>query len=428
VDQYNAAAYVQLALDPYLVRWGAYRIVKERHEQLQDKVTFARYRLFNLTILGNAYLSFGELQKAFKCYNAALHLARQGTKKDDEGGVLGSLGNLYQIMGRTEEAILHYRLALNIAQELEDKNTEAKWLINLGICYHSLGQTTCAMDCLTQALTIALTYEDQGIALEVAARCMVNIGNCYSVSGQIDLAIEQYQQALDIAIKNGDKQTEALCRGNLGDSFSNKADLERADMFLRQALSLCQEYELKDNQASILHSLSELLIDTGQYAQALTYAHQGLRIGQEMNNPVLVSHNATALARAYLLTSDLSAAYDAAVVAQEPNVPIIKHYALALQGVISALREDMTEALDAFHAVLQQTTVLLQNNPKNCMAYDTQALAFYGIALYKNHGKAAHIRAAYDDIRSSSQDIGTVHRLQGLFEMLDVKCGQGLVA
>jgi tetratricopeptide (TPR) repeat protein len=416
--QYDAAAYVQLALDPYLVRWGAYRLVLERHEQLQDKITFARYRLFSLSSLGNAYLSLGEHQKAFKCYNAALHLAREGTRKDDEGGVLGSLGNLHQITGRTEDAILHYWLALDIAQELEDKNTEAKWLINLGICYHELGQTTRAMDCLTQALSIALTYEDQGIALEVVARCEVNIGNCLSTSGQVDLAIEQYQKALDIAIKNGDKQTEALCRGNLGDSFSNKADFERAHLHLKQALSLCQMYELKDNQGNVLHSLAELLIDTGYYDQALKYAHDGLRIGQEIAHPVLVNHNATALARAHLLTNDLSAAYNAALVAQRANVPLTQHYALILLGITSALREDGTGALDAFHTVLQQTAVFLQNNPKNCTAYDTQALASYGIALYKNHDNAAYIRAAYDSTRSSNQDIGTIRRIQGLFNLL----------
>ncbi len=417
-DQYNDAAYVQLALDPYLVRWGAYRLVQERHEQVQGKITFARLRLFSLSSLGNAYLSDGEHQKAFNCYNAALQLARQGTRKDDEGGVLGLLGNLYEIVGRTEEAISHYQVALTIAQELKDKNAEAKWLINLGICYYSLGQTARAMKCLTQALTTALDHKDQGIALEVTARCMVNIGNCHSVSGQIDLAIEQYQQALDIAVKNGDKQTEALCRGNLGDSFSNKADFERADKYLKHALSLCQQYELKDNQANILHSLSELLIDTGRYAEAITEAWKGLRIGQEMNSPVLISHNATALARAYLLTGDLSAAYDAVEVAQKQNVPLVKHYALALLGIVSALRGDITGALDVFHAALQQADVLLQHNSKNCTAYDARALALYGIARYTNRDNAARVKAAYDDTRSSSQDIGTVHRIQRLLKML----------
>lgn len=69
-------------------------------------------------------------------------------------------------------------------------------------------------------------------------------------------------------------------------------------------------------------------------------------------------------------------------------------------------------------AVLQQADVLLQHNAKNCTAYDTQALALYGIAHYTNRDNAAHVRAAYDDTRPSSQDIGTVRRIQGLFKVL----------
>jgi len=65
-----------------------------------------------------------------------------------------------------------------------------------------------------------------------------NLGLTYSNGGQLDRAIDYYEQALTIARKNGDKRSEGNWLGNLGLAYRDLEQIDKARQFLRESVAI----------------------------------------------------------------------------------------------------------------------------------------------------------------------------------------------
>jgi len=75
---------------------------------LQKAVTLNPYYWVNLNALGNAYLGFGDYEKALKQYQGVTQLEPEMPQ------VYDNIGNVYSSMGKYEESIPVYQKALQI--------------------------------------------------------------------------------------------------------------------------------------------------------------------------------------------------------------------------------------------------------------------------------------------------------------------------
>ena len=103
---HNAAASVLFEIDfDYLSLWGHYRLVSDRYEKLQGRLTDRDQELASTRALGNSYRVTGSFEKALHCYEDALALARAQNRKDEEASSLGSLASHYSDTGNSAKAI-----------------------------------------------------------------------------------------------------------------------------------------------------------------------------------------------------------------------------------------------------------------------------------------------------------------------------------
>jgi len=262
----------------------------------------------------------------------------------------------------------------------------------------------------------------------VEGRWISNLGVCSEHLGEIKQAIKYYQRALVIADKIKDLETMGACLGNLGNCYASLGQSKHAVDYYNQALAFQKNIGDWSAQGTVLHSLAETSIDKEHFTEAIDYAHRGLEIGHKFNNPKLRNENNGVLASAYLYLGRLTNALEAAIAAQQDDVPENNHYILALLGLIALRQGDQLSALKAFEKALGCASALLAQNARNFKALNTKGLALCGLVLCKNRACTTAAIAAYRAARAINSAVGVARRALRLFDALALADTEGVLA
>ena len=84
-----------------------------------------------------------------------------------------------------------------------------------------------------------------------------NLGNLYSIRGDLDRAEEMYEKSLEIDEALGRKEGMAKQYGNLGNLYATRGDFDRAEEMYEKSLALFQEV----GAAPQIKQVEELLAD-----------------------------------------------------------------------------------------------------------------------------------------------------------------------
>ncbi len=425
-QDYDTAAWVLREIFHYLLLWGHYRLLIEKHERLQGKLADPELKSWSVGNLGTAYWSMGQYQKAIKSYEQALSITQEQKNRQGEGAWLGNLGNCYLNLGQTARAIDFYEQALAIAREIGDRLGEGNHLGNLGSCYTNLGQTARAIDFYEQALAIARETGDRpGEGTHLG-----NLGNRYADLGQTARAIDFYEQALVIDREVGHRKGEGIRLGNLGTCYADLGQTARASDFCEQALAIAREIGDRPGEGHNLGNLAEVLVDQGRYAEAIQRALESIRIGEEIRSPKLCNYYNGYLALAQLYAGDLPAARAAAEAARQYDEPQNNHSVLALLGLIALRQGAGPAAREAFNAAVAQADQMLAHSAQNYGALDARGLALCGLALGGDVESAGISGAidAYRAARAINREAGVVGRVLRLFGALAAADTEGVLA
>jgi len=157
-------------------------------------------------ILGNAYYSLGDFNKAIEYHTQHLSIAKEVGDRVGEGGAYENLGNAYQSQGDFSKAIEYHTLRLAIAKEVGDRAGEGSAYGNLGIAYQSQGDYAKAIEYHGQHQAIAKEVGDRAGEGKVYG----NLGIAYQSQGDFSKAIEYHGQDLAIAKEVGDRAGEGI--------------------------------------------------------------------------------------------------------------------------------------------------------------------------------------------------------------------------
>ncbi|MDF5726652.1 MAG: tetratricopeptide repeat protein [Rhizonema sp. PD38] len=94
-----------------------------------------------LGLIGNAYHSLSEYDKAIEYNQRHLGIARQTQDRTQEGLALGNLGFAYYSLGEYNEAIEHQQQSLLIARKVKNRYGESTALLNLGLAYAAINKS-----------------------------------------------------------------------------------------------------------------------------------------------------------------------------------------------------------------------------------------------------------------------------------------------
>lgn len=262
--------------------WGYYLEEIQLCNRVLGKLS-ADFDLICWTGLSNAYFGLSNYLKSLEADKKCLAIALEIGDRAAEGSALGNLGINYRNLGDYKQAIDYYQQSLKLSRDAEDKRVEGNAWCNLGWAYHNLGDYQRALDCYYQHLSLARSIGDrrgEGIVLG-------NLGLTYSHLKCYEQATDFYQQSLVVNHEVGNRRSAAIDLANFGITLTKTKQYDKALDSLTEALFITREIGFKSGEAETLQKLAELHQALGEVEMAQQYCQQALSLATELGIPLV---------------------------------------------------------------------------------------------------------------------------------------------
>jgi tetratricopeptide (TPR) repeat protein/ABC-type dipeptide/oligopeptide/nickel transport system ATPase subunit len=224
--------------------------------QIQDEQGDDTATLETLDMLATLLNKTGNTNAAIMHATRGVQMAREAGAQDTLMQLQMQLGDARQELGESDNAIHAYTEALSIARQNDDSQHEALILYRLGYAHLDHGEPDTAIHTWTQARDLFKAQGKRGYE----GRVMGGLGSAHADMERWNDAIRYYTTALYIAREVGDSEEEAIQLSNLGQAQKEANLLPDALLSYRQALHLAYVSEQKDNIASAVVDLVELML------------------------------------------------------------------------------------------------------------------------------------------------------------------------
>ncbi|KAB5579281.1 hypothetical protein PHYPO_G00193310 [Pangasianodon hypophthalmus] len=253
----------------------------ELFSELEDKDLEIKLNFVVVLLeLGKLYVSQGFYEKGKVCYEWALLISIVYDNSERQLQATRHLCQLYSEACPDEvQCIIYNEHQLNLLHQTGDRTLEAEILEKISQLYLSLGTK--------KANRYALDYTKRSIGIYIdmgrkrkEAHGWLQAGKIYHILKQTELVDLYVQVAQDIALSTGDTLFILELLEAAGDAFFNSTlDREKAVCFYRdRALPIAVKSSSVRCQLRLCNKLAELLLQLGQYGEALEYAQTALEI------------------------------------------------------------------------------------------------------------------------------------------------------
>jgi DNA-binding SARP family transcriptional activator/tetratricopeptide (TPR) repeat protein len=257
--------------------------------------------------LGRAYELSGEWEKARETYDAMLAASRKEREPALECAALNRLAILLvQRFGDVAAATDLLEEALEVAETSSAKAAVAETEWNLAQMAIHGWEPDAAVAHAEKALELARQF---GLE-ELAARSLDTLGISHNFAGRWDECVVRTREAAALYARMGDqgvgslaaqyllvgsppsgalhnRAMEAQCLATVAVAEVNRGEPGAGVNAARAALKIGREINNEWTQALAATNLSQGLIETGSYGEALRTAQEGVRMARKLPDPVL---------------------------------------------------------------------------------------------------------------------------------------------
>ena len=115
------------------------------------------------------------------------------------------------------------------------------------------------------------------------------MGNCYDVMGEHSKSIEFYEKALAISEAQTDKNSSGTYLANLGLQYAKLGLFEKSEELFRNSLQIAYETDYVYGKSKRHRNLADVLIDTGNYTEAIENAKSSIQLNATLNSNEIIS-------------------------------------------------------------------------------------------------------------------------------------------
>ncbi|MDZ8263436.1 tetratricopeptide repeat protein [Nostoc sp. ChiQUE01b] len=273
-----------------------------------------------LASLGDSYRKQDKYDLAIEFYQQALPLTNKNTEQ--ETGILALIGNCYFLQGKYDLAIENYQKSLIIAREIKNLTIEAQTLTVIAGSYDAQKKFEKAIEFYQQALALQqkplnnrsaqLTILMQIISIYFRSASDLTLQKDYSrVIIQANEALKLVPDTLKLAreLNNSTAEKEILqiqsqSYSLIGNYHLQLRELEKAEKFLQQALTIARQSENLEAEKYALSYLGGVYIAQGYNAKAIELGQRELEIARILKNPFFEVRALLGLASTYNVLGD----------------------------------------------------------------------------------------------------------------------------
>jgi tetratricopeptide (TPR) repeat protein len=237
----------------------------------KDEITEKLNKAAEYAQSGNAFYIQGMYERALEFFNLAL--AYNGAIYNEAGIAqsYNSLGKIYMAQGYLETAEIFFQKAYKMVSDLNEPFVLAQSLNNTGELYLNKGKYTEALEQFQQAFELIGKAESSGDASEIK---------------------DKNQRALR---ESGIISTKAIILHNLGSTYKQQKEADKALDYLNQALTFNLENKKFEEVAANYYMLASVYSEKGDYEQAKAYLLLALENDTKVENSLGIAKDYLAL-------------------------------------------------------------------------------------------------------------------------------------
>jgi len=179
-----------------------------------------------------------------------------------------------------DTATQYFRKSLQIARDRHDGFAESTALLNL--CWVSLGERH--YDESIEWANLAFASAKKLDARQIMEKASGNRGWAYYKMGDFDRALAQVSEAEEGAAKSGLVIDQVEWLNNHGLIYFQLGQLDLAEKFFRKSFDLVQATQNRTQIVDALNSLSYVMVETGQLAEAKNHNDQAVTLTRDIND------------------------------------------------------------------------------------------------------------------------------------------------
>jgi class 3 adenylate cyclase/tetratricopeptide (TPR) repeat protein len=186
----------------------------------------------------------------------------------------GLVGNVYFNRGDYERALAYHERQFALATGAGNQRESLRAIGSMGNVYMVTGDYLRALDHLARTLSSAAEIGDRHTVLTAA----LNMGMIYVLQGDYTAGLASLHFALDTAIKLYERTAAAVALNNLAWTYFYLGTHDQAAHLFGKAIALAQALSIPYYLVDALHGKAQLHARRGEYAEALSWNEQALRV------------------------------------------------------------------------------------------------------------------------------------------------------
>lgn len=211
-------------------------------------------------------IRFNKYEKGLAYFQESLELAKDSKNEQIISIVYNGIGTVYEKLNELELSREYLQRSLQYARSISDHFQIGHALHNIGGT-HKLAQPDSAIHYYQQAL---ISFKKIGIKERIGLSTMA-IGDALVNKGQANEALEYYKEAYQNYIATGNLNRIVDAKSRLAKGYYELGKSQQADEYMNEVVAYYEQQEDLESLTKALNLKSNILEQTGDFKNALTY-------------------------------------------------------------------------------------------------------------------------------------------------------------
>lgn len=282
--------------------------IRQLSKLLENNKLSIVQRIKILILQSRSYIALSDLTKALQVSQQAKLLANQESLLLLQAQADKLIGVTFYFQGQYDEALVSYQAALDYFQKQpfssEVAIKQANLLNNIALVQTSQGNAVAALKSYQLVDPLYQRYGDEIDKIDVR----YNLAVLYISLRRFDMVINLLNEVIDRRTEIGDDYGVAKASGDIGVSYKNLGQYQKAEQYILNALNYFQIHEHHYDAASQLHNIAEVYYELSHIDKALNYALLGVKESQIIGHQKAYGGSLHALAKIFFYQGDIKQA------------------------------------------------------------------------------------------------------------------------
>ncbi len=258
-------------------------LILQNAEKFNDAINYQLGEIDRLSVLGNAYQTKGDFNKALYNYQLAAKLAQSEKLDKSIPAILGNMGLVYLNQGNYPLALDNFYKSLEAAEKQKNKVLVRNNLNNIATVQFYQGKLAESAAAYQKVISISREMLDTNNLI----LGYNNLGEVSLEQNKFQEALQQLQNAHSLAKLKKAPDLLLVVENSLGDNYYRLDSLAKAAQYFMAAIKLSENISNARAKCKAFIGLAKVQYKQGIYQEGLTNALTALKIANDMGQAQL---------------------------------------------------------------------------------------------------------------------------------------------